>query len=56
MEQEQHATQEGWSTPTLVSYGSIEDITRGGPTCKVDGSSDDLAQGISTVDDSLCDD
>lgn len=43
-----------WTSPGITSYGSITALTAGGVQCKMQGTADDLAQGISTVDDSLC--
>jgi hypothetical protein len=38
-----------WSTPELVVYGTVEDITGGTVVCKSLGSGDDLATIISTT-------
>jgi len=39
-----------WSTPDLSEYGTVADLTLGpDPQLKSQGSSDDLAEGISSV-------
>ena len=38
-----------WTTPALIVYGDVEEITGGTIVCKKQGSADDLAYTISTT-------
>lgn len=45
-----------WATPQITDYGTITLLTaQSNAKCKDTGFTDDLSQGISTVDDRFCD-